>query len=451
MSIRPSTGWPPIHPNYVAGIAACTVPFVFYPVWERTRSQRGFPVLYTFLISLGLAVAAFAVVMATSRGVILALGSGLGALVLWKVMNLNTSWHRPNTGSTYSVVLLLFLAAVITILYLGPAQFAGDVIGTSYYGNGSRAELFWRSLYLVADAPLTGGGLGSFPGLYSRYLLSIPFFYLPNSHNLFLDVAIEQGIAGGLAFLFLYLLSFRGAAARIAETNSMFVFNRIALFSLVVAAIHGMVDNYLYNGSGSLLALLPVGLSVSAGETDSASAPIGLTPITAGAMAVLLAIGIIFLNPLRSTWLANLGSVNLAKSELAGFPLSVWTEISKAPDLTAAEIPLRSALRLDPTNRTANHRLGLVAMTRGDFEAAAKYLEAALTQAPGHRGIVKSLGFCYAWLGEWDKAQPLLEKIPESRSELEVYKWWWVTQGRKDLSDHATQMVSRLKKEANQP
>jgi tetratricopeptide (TPR) repeat protein len=90
-------------------------------------------------------------------------------------------------------------------------------------------------------------------------------------------------------------------------------------------------------------------------------------------------------------------------------------------------------------------------MTRGDFETAARYLEAALEQAPGHRGIVKSLGLCYAWLGEWERAQVLLERIPEAPSELEVYEWWWDTQGRNDLSVHATQMVSRLNNKVFQP
>ena len=88
-------------------------------------------------------------------------------------------------------------------------------------------------------------------------------------------------------------------------------------------------------------------------------------------------------------------------------------------------------------------------MLRGDFQSAAGYLETALEQAPEHRGIIKSLGYCYTWLGDVDKARPLLEEIPEARSELEVYVWWWDTQGRLDLSAHASEMASELK--VNQP
>ena len=73
--------------------------------------------------------------------------------------------------------------------------------GKSSFGNNSRAELTERGAYFLLDYPITGGGLNSFPGLYSQYMLGIPQFYFINSYNLFLDVAIEQGIIGGLAFL----------------------------------------------------------------------------------------------------------------------------------------------------------------------------------------------------------------------------------------------------------
>ena len=86
----------------------------------------------------------------------------------------------------------------------------------------------------------------------------------------------------------------------------------------------------------------------------------------------------------------------------------------------------------------------MIAMLRQDFAAASTNLEMAYKEAPGHRGIIKSLGYCYIWLGELDKAQLLLQEIPEARHELDNYVWWWDTQGRHDLSINAAQFVSRL-------
>jgi hypothetical protein len=72
------------------------------------------------------------------------------------------------------------------------------------------------------------------------------------------------------------------------------------------------------------------------------------------------------------------------------------------------------------------------------------YLEKARNEAPGYRGIIKTLGYCYVWLGNLEKAQLLLTQIPEAEHELNVYIWWWGTQGRPDLSEKASMMSARL-------
>jgi thioredoxin-like negative regulator of GroEL len=83
-------------------------------------------------------------------------------------------------------------------------------------------------------------------------------------------------------------------------------------------------------------------------------------------------------------------------------------------------------------------------MLRQDFRTAAANLETAYQAAPNHRGIIKSLGYCYVWLGEMDEAQKLLDHIPEAQHEMKNYIWWWETQDRPDLSENASIMVSRL-------
>lgn len=451
MGVRPQTGWTPIHPNYVAGIVALTVPFVLYTIWEGLQSRERFSLPYVLLIAAGLAVAGIALLMATSRGVFLAMAGGAGAVFLLKLIYARRAWQ----GNRFILflALVIYLCVIVALLYAGPARTAGGVTGSSYYGNGSRAELFSSSLNLVADYPFTGGGLGSFPGLYSHYLLNIPFDYLPNSHNLFLDVAIEQGLIAGLAFLILYLAGLWIVLDSIVTERGIPVFQLLIVFSLIAAMVHGMVDNYLYNGVGAVLSLFLVGLSVSTGQEAALSPTPGAKPVRVAqvsGMAVFIVAGVLaFLPSIRSMWHANLGAVQLSKVELHQFPSANWDLDFSLTRLDTPEASLRSALELDPANRTANHRLGLIAMLRGDFLSAAGYLETALEQSPEHRGIIKSLGYCYTWLDNVEKARPLLEEIPEARSELEVYVWWWDTQGRPDLSAHASDMASDLKN--NQP
>jgi lipopolysaccharide biosynthesis regulator YciM len=100
---------------------------------------------------------------------------------------------------------------------------------------------------------------------------------------------------------------------------------------------------------------------------------------------------------------------------------------------------------LDATNWIANYHLGLIEMSERDFASASRHLAVAYQQKPGHRGIIKNLGYSYAWLGETDKACLYLGMIPEAESELDVYIWWWDTQGRQDLSANAGLLASRLK------
>jgi O-antigen ligase len=130
----------------------------------------------------------------------------------------------------------------------------------SRYGDNTRLELFLRSAYFLEDYPFIGGGLGSFPGLYSQYLLVIPHHYFINSYNLFLDVAIEQGVIGGLVFLLIYVGSVWHASQALLRIQQMAqcFFVWISLFVLMIVIVHGMFYDYLYSGIGTFLLFLPV-------------------------------------------------------------------------------------------------------------------------------------------------------------------------------------------------
>lgn len=447
MTVRPHSSWTSIHPNYVAGMVAVTVPFVLYPVLEFKKNGRSIPSFVWVLIVFGLGIAGFSLVMATSRGVVLAIVSGLGGVIGWRLFTSSRISRQIKGEAFFPILLLTYLCLVILFLYMGPAQAGASPSESGYFGNGSRAELFSRSLYLLFAFPITGGGLGSFPGLYSLYLLGIPFFNVPNSHNLFLDVGIEQGLFGGLSFLTLHLASIWVVSrSLIRDQNINLTFNYIVLYALIVAVVHGMVDDYLYNGVGATLSLLLVGLAMNSGLSSVMTSTGSLDTRVIAILAVILVIVIaVNINQIRGVWYANVGAVEMAKVELKGFPNNGWAGhelVSKMDDAVAS---FYSSLQFDPANRTANQRLGLTLMLGRDFESAAQHLEVAHNQAPGHRGITKSLGYSYVWLGELRKAQEFLVYIPEAKEELGVYTRWWETQGRSDLSVRASTALETLK------
>ena len=50
MEMRPAFGWAPIHPNYAAGIAAITTPFILYPARKLvTKKKLSFLLSNSFL------------------------------------------------------------------------------------------------------------------------------------------------------------------------------------------------------------------------------------------------------------------------------------------------------------------------------------------------------------------------------------------------------------------
>lgn len=454
-NIRPQLPWLPIHPNYVSGLAALTAIFGFYPLQKCNRIN-----LVKVSILAGFGVVLSALVMATSRGVWMAIASAVGVWILWRIVNLNGIKPRLGNEAFFPTLVLIYLCVAVVIIYVGPATFGSATHGSPYYGTGSREELFIRSLYFLGDFPILGGGLASFPGLYSQYVLDIPYFYVTNSHNLFLDVSIEQGLFGGVAFFLFYTACLWRVSKAIARAHSpeIQLFRWLTLCALVIAVVHGMVDDYLYNGKDAFLSVFLIGLAMIVIRDDQQNQTADknirqdtgwIRSINGRKLTLVFIVGLVVFvginyGKIRAIWYANLGAVQMAKVELAGFPETRWAGPAMTAKLDQAEASLHTALGLDPFNRTANHRLGLISMLRWDFSSAVGFLTIAHDKAPQHRGIIKSLEFSYAWLGDTEKAQSMSKDIPEAKSEFDLYSSWWKEQGREDLSEYASIMSTKL-------
>jgi len=236
-----------------------------------------------------------------------------------------------------------------------------------------------------------------------------------------------------------------------ASPKPTLIFASLAI--LVVILVHGLVDNIVYYQWGSLLVFVIPGFAVGItqpalqqGQEGVSNRGWQMVKIVAavGAAAIILFVGITCRQTWMAAWHANLGAVEMARVELAGFPGTGWDEGSEAGLLAPAEAYFLQALAYNPDNRTANHRLGLIAMQRRDFATAVSYLETAHRIDDDHRGINKNLGYSYAWLGKFEQAAPLLNQIPEASQELSTYIWWWGTQGQDDLAVNAETMLSYI-------
>jgi O-antigen ligase len=466
MKVRPiSLSISSIHPNDASGIAIITAAYGLFLLSDGQNKLRNRTILKSAVL-VGLGIVCLAVILASSRGAFLGLAGGLGVWTLWRVLS---SAHSPLAAKLQRLFPFFVVIAVLLVggfLFAIPFGLSGSLSFTGGNISISRLHLFRSGLWILRDFPFTGGGLNSFPGLFSQYVLVIPYYSILNSHNMFLDVMIEQGIPGGLSFLLIYLIAVWQllSAWRDHPSGRWQLLYFAAGISLFTTILHGMVDDYVYGGQGTLMALISAGLAVLASRVSdqdippasSAMAPIGTLErhhrfhfqwFSPRWMTLLAALIILFpftWKGLIAQWYANIGSVKMAKIDLANYPANRWYDGGETQRWAPAETYFRRALAYQPDNRTAHHRLGLISLMNLDFLAASDHLLKAYQKDSADRGVIKNLGYSYLWLGEIDKAQVFLTKIPEAKDELDAYVWWWGEHGQPDLADHASIILPRL-------
>lgn len=210
------------------------------------------------------AVLALAILLSESRGAWLALV--LCPLLWWAVR----SSRNLIVTAACGVVLIGGLVGYLALVP-GASLARVPVINQTLvplFTRPDRVDVYRGSWYLMQDFPLTGIGLGgAFAMIYSRYVLLIQVPFLTYSHNLFLQVWLNHGLLGILAFMWL-IVAFGALVWRVGRRGG-------ALFQgawLGVAAVllHGLSDARQYADGWTLLPLFALlGLAVAAGSKSA--------------------------------------------------------------------------------------------------------------------------------------------------------------------------------------
>jgi hypothetical protein len=457
MAVRPIPSIYALRPNVVASLLAMTAPFLLaWMIKARERSSKR----ELWLAAGGFLLLLASLILTGSRGAWLALMAAGLVYMLWPFSGWLGRRASLSQRNLYSGLLLSISGLGILIALLtpgGPVALLDRLPGSA--SGTDRLNLDREMLSLIRDFPLTGGGLASFPGLYSQYIRVIPHYFLPDSHNYILDSILEQGLLGSVALVAiflgsLYLLSRplkpeKTEDGRIKVLRGLSMIRWATLASLMVMTLHGLVEDTIYGSRAVIFLFFLPGLVIATSgprrsglaRTRSLGRPVVLA---AGLGLILIALMVLtFHRPLLGNLYANLGALDMARVQLVGWPTGRWDEGHNVMALEPAEALFAQALQFDAANQTAHYRLGLIAMLQRDYETAVYHLEMAYQEA-NHRGIRKNLGYSYAWTGQLDKAQELLSTIPEAREELEIYSWWWSTQGQEDLALYAGRMLQLM-------
>jgi hypothetical protein len=445
-----------LHPNVAGGIMAAMLPFAGLAAihaGKMVQQGGGQPAGRWLGLILALALCGaigLGLLLSSSRGAWLALGVALALGTALYIARSVFHWlghHRPALQRWVRlglVMVLLVMALAFALAWPGGIWTAlGNLPGPNT--AAPRAEMQGRSLVLVHDYAVLGAGLDSFMMLYSTYALLTHVGYIQYSHNLFLDVAIEQGLPSLLMLVLSWLL-FAVAVWRMlwrspesqgrpqGESSSPDGGGLLAAagLSLVVTLVHGMGDDVYYASWAVLLLFLPLAFAVPflapAGQPSAGRRGWRWVLALAAGLGLLLALVLVWRKPLLSLVHSNLGTVQQSRAELSQYTWPEWPiqdALRREIDLGRPLAEFERALTLDPGNASASRRLGQIELSLAEYEEALAHLEvayAAESWSPTTRQLYGEALIVNGFVAE---GQALWATLASEEGQLQARTFWY--------------------------
>jgi O-antigen ligase len=218
------------NPNVLGEYLVMIIPVAIAMLWGQKR-------WLSRVLTLGLTASMLACLVYTySRGAYLGL---MLALALFAVL-------RDRRFIILGVIGLLALPFVLPPSVINRFTSIGNLTDTS---SSYRISVWLGSLKLVKDYWPSGIGLGlePFKLIYPKYSLNAA--YAHHSHNIYIQLLIETGIAGFLTFFAMILVYYKTLLAGFYRTKDSFT----STFMIAIASgmagylAQGMVENIWYN------------------------------------------------------------------------------------------------------------------------------------------------------------------------------------------------------------
>lgn len=253
------------HPNEIGGALALLLPLGLALAYGSWRCRSGIAVPAILGVMSGFMVLVLLLTLSRSAFI----GTGIGALLVlgWVVVSVRCSarWRAP-------LLTILGLAAVAvgaTAVRLASAWMS--VTRTGIDSFPTRIELWSHALYMIADFPLTGIGMGQFPLLFQRFympLLLSADVYVPHAHNFLLQLVLDLGVIGAGAILWLLVAFYRACwcAYRATHLTGDVVLQALAVglaAGMTSFLVYGLTDTIVIGARGGIGFWLVLGLAAA--------------------------------------------------------------------------------------------------------------------------------------------------------------------------------------------
>ena len=279
---------------------------------------------------------------------------------LWLLISMRArSWPKPfKIGLPVAIIAFSIFSLNSDIMMERISSFATS---DSKFNQGEHLKIFQDTIKLVCDAPLSGFGLGSFSTVFPQYREASKS-YLPILHpqSDLLWLASEGGLlAIGFLTVFLigFVLRYRGMMQGGGAT-----FRLLALVTVVIFLLHGLVDVSGHRPGTVYFAILFAALALPSRDRPKVSLPIAFWRIPS---VTLIAFGLMWLvaGVLNIPWHSSV--------RMASYQEEVQSHIS-ATDYVAASSITNDWLALYPLDwRGYFQRAELILSDSVDQEAAA--------------------------------------------------------------------------------
>lgn len=399
-----------LNANIIGGILAMLIPFSIAAVQLNSARWR-------WASGLLLTGQALVLVLSGSRGAWLALMGVAGLLIVWKLIR-RMAHPVVMFGTVISLTIVLTLAGLLFVPDLGQSL----LNRLPAAGGASRLDLYRNSIILVNDYPLIGAGLGGFMMLYSTYSFLIHVGFSTHAHNLYLDIAIEQGLVGLFCWLWLCGAAFWIFAQAYNAQGNLQPLSVAAAAALAVLLLHGLVDDAVYASNGIVFMLLPFAFVpfVAAPPTRWQWLPLVALVFVLAAM-VLTMRG-------RSLMWGNWAAVQQSQLELGVYSWPEWPiqdQVRRDHDMSAIVNGYEQALELNPNNIAANRRLGQIQLSLGEYAAARDRLANAYALTPWDNATRQLYGEALLTTGDVEEGRQLWQTVNNEQAQLSMVRSFW--------------------------